>query len=65
MLQLTGLDLKVLVLQTAMPAAVNTVLMVGEFGGEADRAARTVVVSTLLSFVSLPLILWILTQLAG
>lgn len=65
MLQLTGLDLKVLVLQTAMPAAVNTVLMVGEFGGEADRAARTVVVSTLLSFVSLPLILWILTQLLG
>jgi len=64
-LQLTGLDLKVFVLQTAMPAAVNTVLMVGEFGGEADRAARTVVVSTLLSFVTLPVMLWILTQLVG
>ncbi len=64
-LSLTGLDLKVLVLQTAMPAAVNTVLMVGEFGGEADRTARTVVVSTLLSFISLPLILGILTELVG
>jgi len=62
-LQLTGLDLKVLVLQTAMPAAVNTVIMVGEFGGEADRAARTVVVSTLCAFFTLPLILWGLTQL--
>lgn len=64
-LKLTGLDLKVLVMQTAMPAAVNTVLMVGEFGGEPDRAARTVVVSTLLSFISLPLMLWILTNLVG
>lgn len=61
-LQLTGLDLKVLVLQTAMPAAVNTVIMAGEFGGEADRAARTVVVSTLCAFFTLPLILWGLTQ---
>jgi hypothetical protein len=65
MLQLTGLDLKVLVLQTAMPAAVNNVLMAGEFGGEAGRVARTVVVSTLFSFISLPLMLWILTQLLG
>lgn len=65
MLQLTGLDLKVLVLQTAMPAAVNNVLMVGEFGGEADRAARTVVVSTLFAFASLPLILGGLTQFFG
>ncbi|AFZ49359.1 AEC family transporter [Dactylococcopsis salina] len=62
MLNLTGLDLKVLVLQTAMPAAVNTVLMVGEFGGEPDRAAKTVVVSTVLSFISLPAVLWILTN---
>lgn len=65
MLPLSGLDLKVLVLQTAMPAAVNNVLMVGEFGGEPDRAARTVVVSTVLGFFSLPLVLWGLTQLVG
>ncbi len=64
-LNLTGLDLNVLVMQTAMPAAVNTVLMVGEFGGEPDRAARTVVVSTVLSFISLPLFLWILTEVVG
>ena len=63
MLNLTGLDLKVLVLQTAMPAAVNTVLMVGEFGGEPDRAAKTVVVSTVFSFISLPAVLWLLTSL--
>ncbi|MDR9404875.1 MAG: AEC family transporter [Halothece sp. Uz-M2-17] len=64
-LNLTGLDLNVLVMQTAMPAAVNNVLMVGEFGGEPDRAARTVVVSTILSFATVPLFLWILTDVVG
>jgi len=64
-LNLTGLDLNVLVMQTAMPAAVNNVLMVGEFGGEPDRAARTVVVSTVFSFISLPLFLWILTDVVS
>jgi len=59
---LDRIELQVLVMQMAMPTAVNTVLMADEFGGEADRAARTVVVSTLLSFVTIPLTLWLLTE---
>ncbi|NES00827.1 MAG: AEC family transporter, partial [Symploca sp. SIO1B1] len=58
---LEGLDLQVLVLQAAMPTAVNTIVLV-TFGGDAPRVARTVVVSTLMSFVTLPLVLWILVH---
>lgn len=57
-LRLPELDLQVLVLQSAMPTAVNSVVLVTEFGGDAPRVARTVVVSTLMSFVTLPLVLW-------
>ncbi len=57
LLQLEGLDLQVLVLQSAMPVAVNTVVLVTEFGGDAAKVARTIVVSTLLSFLTLPAIL--------
>lgn len=58
-LHLQGLDLQVLILQSAMPAAVNTVVLVTEFGGDASRVARTIVVSTLLSFLTLSATLWI------
>lgn len=61
-LQLEALDLQVLVLQSAMPAAVNAVVLVTEFGGDAARVARTVVISTLMSFVTLPLVLWVSTH---
>lgn len=56
-LGLTGLDLQVLVLQSAMPTAVNAFVLSTEFGGDAPRVARTIVVSTLFSFVTLPLVL--------
>ncbi|ERN42021.1 putative permease [Rubidibacter lacunae KORDI 51-2] len=61
LLRLEGLDLQVLVLQCAMPSAVNTVVWAAEFGGDAGRVARTVVVSTVLALVTLPLVLWLLT----
>lgn len=57
-LGLKGLDLQVLVLQGAMPTAVSSLVYVAEFGGDAPRVARTIVVSTLLSFLTLPLMLW-------
>jgi predicted permease len=57
-LHLKGLDIQVLILQSAMPAAVNTVVLVTEFGGDASRVARTIVVSTLLGFLTLPTMLW-------
>ncbi|MEL6813578.1 MAG: AEC family transporter [Cyanobacteria bacterium J06598_3] len=57
LLGLRGLDLAVLVMQSAMPVAVNTLIWVSEFGGDTLRVARTIVLSTLMSLVTLPLVL--------
>lgn len=61
-LSLTGLDLTVLVMQSAMPVAVNTLVWVSEFGGDTARVAKTIVLSTLMSFLTLPAVLWLLSQ---
>lgn len=58
LLQLESLDLQVLVLQSAMPTAVNSLIIVSEFGGDRDLVARAIVTSTLMSFISLPIVLW-------
>lgn len=52
------LDVQVLVLQSATPIAVNAFLMAGEFGGDGPRAARSVVVSSVLAFATIPLVLF-------
>ncbi|MEO0409972.1 MAG: AEC family transporter, partial [Cyanobacteria bacterium P01_A01_bin.135] len=54
LLGLDGLDLQVLVIQAAMPVAVNSLIWVTELGGDRLRVAKTVVLSTLLSFLTLP-----------
>lgn len=56
-LGLEKLDIQVLVLQSAMPIAVNAFLMAGEFGGDGPRAARAVVASSVLSFITIPVVL--------
>ena len=56
-LHLTGLDLQVLVLQSAMPVAVNAIVLVTEFGGDSVKVARTIVTTTLASLLTIPLIL--------
>ena len=61
-LSLEFLDLQVLVLQSAMPTAVNSFIIVSEFGGDKDLVARAIVASTLMSFVSLPIILWLMNS---
>ena len=62
MLGLAVLDLKVLVLQSSMPTAITAFLMTNEFGGDGALAARVVVVSTLLGFITLPGVLWLLER---
>jgi malate permease and related proteins len=61
--RLVGLDqlgLQVLVLQCATPTAVNALLVAAEFGGDTGRAARAVVLTTILSFASLPIVMWLM-----
>ncbi|MEC4806693.1 MAG: hypothetical protein SAJ72_20750 [Jaaginema sp. PMC 1080.18] len=57
LLQFNTLELQVFVLQAAMPTAVNSLVFVTEFGGDAPRVAKTIVASTLLSLVTLPVVL--------
>lgn len=56
-LHLQSLDLAVLVMQSAMPVAVNTLIWVTELGGDTVRVAKTIVLSTLMSLITLPLVL--------
>lgn len=58
---LQGIDLEVLVLQTAMPTAVNTSVMMEEFGGDTTMISRTIILSTLMSFGSIPLLILMMT----
>lgn len=58
-LQLQGLDLQVLIVQCAMPTAINTLILVAEFGGDTVKTARTIVTTTLLSFLTIPFSLWL------
>ncbi|MGC1309389.1 MAG: AEC family transporter [Phormidesmis sp.] len=62
LLGLQGLDLDVLVMQSAMPVAVNTLIWVTELGGDTVRVAKTIVLSTVMSLITLPLVLWLITQ---
>ena len=59
-LNLELLSLQVLVLQSAMPTAVSSLVLVTEFGGDCDFVARAIVTSTLMSFITLPLVLFLL-----
>ena len=60
-LGLTGLDLQVLVLQTSMPTAINTLIIAKEFGGNLNIVARTIIISTLLSFITIPFMIGLVT----
>lgn len=57
------LDLQVFILQSAMPCAINSIVLVAEFGGDAPRTARTIVASTLASFLTLPIVLGLMAGL--
>jgi predicted permease len=57
LLGLSRLEHQVLVLQSATPIAVNAFLLSQEFGKDAAHMARSVVVSTFLAFLTVPLVL--------
>ena len=61
MLGLQGLDLQVLVLQTCMPTAVSTLVITKEFGGNDSMVTKTIIISTLMSFISIPIVIWLIT----
>ena len=63
LLQLEILNLQILVLQSAMPTAVNSLILVSEFGGDKDLVAKAIVTSTLMSFITLPIVLWLIMRL--
>ena len=61
-LHLSGLDLQVVVLQSAMPVAINAVVLATEFGGDAAKVSRSVVATTIFALITLPIILELMTQ---
>lgn len=61
-LGLQGLDRQVVVLQAAMPVAVNSLIWVTELGGDRTRVARTILLSTFLSLFTLPVVLWLTSR---
>ena len=61
--RVAGLDhlaLQALVLQCATPTAVNALLVTAEFGGDARKTARVVVLSSLVCFVTIPIVMWLM-----
>jgi malate permease and related proteins len=59
-LNLEGLERKVVLLQSAMPAAVFNYLLALQYNREPDVVAGIVVSSTLISFISIPVLLYFL-----
>lgn len=61
---LRGLDLTILTLLGGMPTAINLAMLAVAFRGDADQVGRTVVLGTLASLVTLPVLLTLLAALA-
>ena len=65
LLSFETLNLQILVLESAMPTAVNSFVIVSEFGGDKDLVAKAIVTSTLMSFITLPILLSLLFELGS
>ncbi|MCZ4279372.1 AEC family transporter [Kiloniella laminariae] len=55
----SGLSLSVLLVCASVPTAMNGYLLAKKMGGDADLYAATSTVQTVVSFFSIPLILWL------
>jgi predicted permease len=58
LLDLDGVARRVAILQSSMPVAVFSYLFAVRYNRSPDEVAGTVVISTVLSFLTLPLLLW-------
>ena len=57
-LGLKGVARGIMILQSAMPVAVFSYLFAVRYNRSPEEVAGTVVISTLLSFLTLPALLW-------
>ena len=61
LMDLQSTERSIVLLQSVVPIAVFNFMLAARFNGDTEEAAAMVVVSTLVSFVSLPfLLMWIL-----
>jgi predicted permease len=58
---LTGLVRNIVLIQAAMPSAVMTMVLTSKYKRDASLVASVVFVSTLLSIITIPLVLWFLS----
>ncbi len=65
LLGLEGIAAGVVFVMATMPSAIVTYVYAERFGRDAGQVAGVVVVSTLLTFVALPGLLWVALRLAG
>lgn len=56
-LSIHGILASILLVQSSMPAAVNTIVLANKYGSDEETVTLTVAVTTLLSFVTLPLLI--------
>ena len=59
-LQMNNIAFSVLILEAAMPCMTILVLIAKQYGGDDELAMKNFVVSTLLSLISLPIVLYLL-----
>jgi predicted permease len=60
-LDITGIARVVVILVSAMPAAVNASILAAKYDNEADLVASVVFVTTLASIVTIPFLLSVLS----
>jgi predicted permease len=59
LLGLSGVTRQVCIIEASMPTAVMTGVLATEFGSDAEFTAATILLSTLVSFVTLSVLLWV------
>lgn len=64
LLDIHGVAAQVIIICSGAPSAVNTVVLALEFDGDPDFASKTVLLSTLLSAISVPLVISFALRLA-